>query len=58
MVKYIYKCYYQHNNNMAKKGFTVVIDEDLWKKLSIKCVKEGKTKREVLTKLIKDFVED
>lgn len=41
---------------MTLKGFTVKVDEELWKKFSIKCIQEGKTKAEILTELIKNYV--
>ncbi len=40
---------------MTKKGFTIKLDEDLWKEFSIKCIKKGKTKTETLEELIKEF---
>ena len=42
---------------MAKKGFTVIIDEELWKKFSIKCIQDGRTKAETLTALLGKYVE-
>ena len=41
---------------MTKKGFTIKIDEELWKDFSIKCIKKGKTKAEILEEMIRDFV--
>ncbi len=41
---------------MTLKGFTIKVDEELWKKFSIKCIQEGKTKVEVLTELIREYV--
>jgi len=43
---------------MVLKGFTVKIDKELWKKFSIKCIQVGKTKSEIITELIKKYVEN
>ena len=41
---------------MTKKGFTIKLNEELWKEFSIKCIKKSKTKTEILEELIEDFV--
>lgn len=41
---------------MTKKGFTIKIEEELWKKFSIKCIKEDTSKSEVIREFIKEYV--
>ncbi|HLC76599.1 MAG TPA: ribbon-helix-helix domain-containing protein [archaeon] len=41
---------------MTKKGFTIKLDEELWKEFSIKCIKKGKTKADILEEMVKEFI--
>jgi predicted HicB family RNase H-like nuclease len=43
---------------MVMKSFVVRLDEDLWEKFTIKCVKNRKSKNEVIVELIKSHVRD
>ncbi len=38
---------------MARKTTSIKIDEDLWKRVKIKCIKKGKEISEYLEELIK-----
>jgi len=41
---------------MAQRKITFNIPAELWEQLSIKAIKEKKTKTEILLNLIKDFL--
>lgn len=43
---------------MGIKSFVIRLDEDLWEKFTIKCVKNRKSKNEVVVKLIKEYIKD
>jgi len=50
-LKFCFKVY-----AMTKKGFTIKLDEELWKEFSIKCIKKGKTKADILEEMVKEFI--
>lgn len=38
------------------KAFVIRLEEDLWEKFTVKCVKERKSKNEVITNFIRGYV--
>jgi predicted HicB family RNase H-like nuclease len=43
---------------MSMKAFVIRIDEKLWEKFTIKCIKNRKSKNEVIINFIKEYVNE
>lgn len=43
---------------MPTKAFVIRLDEDLWEKFTVKCVKNRKSKNEIITDFIKEYIKE